>query len=83
MWKMIVSFVDTSKLAGWVRAGVAGGLALVASKWLGDTVFKDLLNPAMIDTLAIMASGLVVGIWSQIAKKLDPDYEAPTPPPSG
>jgi hypothetical protein len=75
MWKWIVSLLDTSKLAGWVRAGVAGILSLVAAKYLGDTVFKDVLSPAVIDTIAVTVSTAVVGWWSQVAKKIDPDYQ--------
>lgn len=77
MGKWIVSIFDTSKLAGWVRAGVSGILALVATKYLGDTIFKDALSPGVIDGIAVMVSTLVVGLWSTIAKKLDPDYKEP------
>ena len=77
MGKWIVSIFDTSKLAGWVRAGVSGILALVATKYLGDTIFKDMLSPGVIDAVAVMASTLVVGLWSTVAKKLDPDYKEP------
>lgn len=76
MWKWVVALVDTSKLAGWVRAGVAGLITLLASKYLAGTVFGGIISPDLVNTIAIGASTLVVGIWSQIAKKLDPDYKA-------
>lgn len=75
--KLIVSLFDTSKLAGWVRAGVAAILGVVATKWLGGTVFKDVLSPEVITTISVAIAGLVVGLWSQLAKKLDPDYKEP------
>ena len=77
MGKWIVTLLDTSKLAGWIRAGVSGILALVATKYLGDTIFKDVMSPTVIDGIAVMMSTLVVGLWSTVAKKLDPDYKEP------
>lgn len=79
MGKWIVSSVDTSKLAGWVRAGVAGIITLVVSKYLAGTVFMGIISPDIINTIAVLAGTAVVGIWQQIAKKLDPDYSKPSP----
>ena len=80
MGKWLVSLVDTSKLAGWVRSGVAALLGLVAGKWLGGTIFKDVFSPDIINAVAIGVATIAVGIWQQIAKNLDPDYQKP---PSG
>jgi hypothetical protein len=80
MGKWLVSLVDTSKLAGWVRSGVAALLGLVAAKWLGGTIFKDVFSPDIINAVAIGVATIAVGIWQQIAKNLDPDYQKP---PSG
>lgn len=79
MGKWIVSLVDTSKLAGWVRAGVAGIITLLASKYLAGTVFGGILSPDIVNTVAVLAGTAVAGIWQQIAKKLDPDYSKPSP----
>jgi hypothetical protein len=73
MWKWVVSLVDTSKLSGWVRAGVAGLVGIVSAKYFGGKLSPDLAN-----AIGVAIAGLVVGLWSQIAKKLDPDY-APKP----
>lgn len=64
----LTSLFDSSKIAGWVRAGVSGILTLVASKYLGDTVFKDVLSADFINAVSVAAATLVVGIWSNIAK---------------
>lgn len=73
MWKWIVSLVDTSKLSGFVRAGVAGILGTISAKYFGGN-----LSPDLQVAIAGAVAGLVVGAWSWIAKKLDPDYEKPT-----
>lgn len=72
MWKWVVSLVDTSKLAGWVRALVGAAITALSVKYLGGKVSPD-LNLA----LSTAAGGIVVGLWQMIAKKLDPDYEKP------
>lgn len=70
MWKWIVSLVDTSKLAGWVRAGVGGLIGILSAKYFGGKV-----SPEVQAAIGTAVAGLVVGLWSQIAKKLDPDYK--------
>lgn len=75
MWKWIVSLVDTSKLAGWVRAGVAGVITLLVSKYLAGTIFAGMISPDIVSAISVSAGALVVGIWQQVAKKLDPDYD--------
>jgi hypothetical protein len=77
MWKWIVSLVDTSMLAGWVRAGVAAALGLLVTKYLAGTVFAGMISPDMINAVSIAVAAAVVGVWQQIAKKLDPDYDKP------
>lgn len=72
MWKWVVSLVDTSKLSGWVRAGVAGLIGIVSAKYFGGKLSPDLAN-----AIGVAVAGVVVGLWSQIAKKLDPDYDKP------
>lgn len=70
MGKWIVALIDTSKLAGWVRAGVGALISALSLKYFGGKVSPE-LNLA----IATAIGGLVVGIWQQIAKKLDPDYD--------
>jgi hypothetical protein len=79
MGKWIVSLVDTSKLAGWVRAGVAGIITLLVSKYLAGTIFAGAISPDIVNALAVLAGTAVVGLWQWIAKKLDPDYSKPSP----
>lgn len=66
-------FVDSSKLGGWVRAGVASGLGLAIAKW---PVLSGYLDPATQNALGVAASGIAVGIWSHLAKTVTP----PIPP---
>lgn len=74
MWKWLVALVDTSKLAGWVRTGTTAILTMAALK-LANTWFGGVLSTETIVFLSGVAATLVVGIWQQIAKKLDPDYD--------
>lgn len=71
MGKWLVALVDTSKLAGWVRAGVAALLGILSAKYFGGH-----LSPELQATIGTAVAGIVVGLWSQIAKKLDPDYKS-------
>jgi hypothetical protein len=70
MWKWIVSLVDTSKLAGWVRSGVGAIITIVSLKYFGGKISPD-MNVAISTFIATA----VVGVWQQIAKKMDPDYK--------
>lgn len=63
----IVKLVDAEKLGGWVRAGVASLLGVGLAKWPALAAF---VGPEMQVTIAVAVSGLVVGIWSHLAKKL-------------
>ena len=70
MGKWLVSLVDTSKLAGWVRALVGAGITSLSLKYFGGKV-----SPEMNLAISTAISGVVVGLWQQLAKKLDPDYD--------
>lgn len=64
---VLTNLVDTSKLGGWIRAGVGAGIAALIAKW---PALKDVLDPATQTALAVAASGLVVGVWSHVAKSV-------------
>lgn len=57
--------VDTSKLAGWVRAIVASGLGVLIAKfpWL-----DHILSPDVQAAIGAAVSGAIVGAWSHVAK---------------
>jgi lysozyme family protein len=63
---LILAIVGPTQVGGYVRAAVASGLTLVATKYLPalagipvDTVISD---------IAALSSTLVVGLWSQLTK---------------
>lgn len=58
--------IDASVLAGWVRAGVASGLVWAVHKW---SPLASVLDADTQLAIAAAASGIVVGLWSQLAKK--------------
>lgn len=66
-WSILTSLINTSKLGGWVRAAVGAGIAAGIAKWPG---LKDVLDPSTQVAIATAASGLVVGVWSHVAKNM-------------
>lgn len=62
----IAKLLDANTLGGWVRAGVAAGFGVLVAK---SSFVAAILTPEMQDMAAVLASGIVVGVWSQIAKK--------------
>lgn len=65
MWDIIVALVDAEKLGGWVRAGVASVFAIVLAK---SSLLSSIFDPAMQAAVGAVLSGLVVGVWSHVAK---------------
>lgn len=65
MKQVLASLVDSSKLGGWVRAGVASGLACVIARL---PVLKDILTPDTQAALGVFISGVAVGLWSHFVK---------------
>lgn len=63
----IVKLVDADKLGGWVRAGVAALIPVIVVKL---PVLGSILTPDVALALGVTISGVVVGVWSQIAKSL-------------
>lgn len=63
--QILSGLVDASKLGGWVRAGVASGLAVAIGKL---PVLGQFLDPATQTALGVFVSGVVVGIWSHYVK---------------
>lgn len=68
MLKGWTALIDTSKLAGWVRAGVAAGLGLIVARWPG---LGQWIDPATQDAIGMAISTAVVGAWSHAAKQID------------
>lgn len=65
MKPLLVSLVDSSKLGGWVRAGVAAVLPFLI---VHVPVLKDVLSPDTQTALGVAISGIVVGLWSHYTK---------------
>lgn len=65
MKNLLASFVDAGKLGGWVRAGVASGLAIAIAH---VPVLKDILSTDVQTALGIAISGIAVGVWSLYVK---------------
>jgi hypothetical protein len=65
MLDILKSLVDAEKLGGWVRAGVAA-----AAPWLVIKVpfLATAFTPDVLNAFAVVASAVVVGIWSQYVK---------------
>lgn len=62
----LTKLIDAGLLGGWVRAGVASLLTIAIAHW---APLGSLLTPETQTALGVVASGIVVGIWSQVAKK--------------
>jgi hypothetical protein len=67
MWELIAKLVDADKLGGWVRAAVAVLLGSAAT-WFGGKL-APFLTTELQATIGLIVATVVVGVWSQIAKK--------------
>jgi hypothetical protein len=65
MWEILAKLIDADKLGGWVRAGVAALLAIIIGRW---PVVGSLVGSELQTAVGVLASGIVVGIWSQLTK---------------
>jgi hypothetical protein len=66
----LTSLIDAGQLGGWVRAGVASLFGAIAGVLVGPLAgFQD---PAVQTAVGVVISTIIVGIWSQIAKKTTP-----------
>jgi hypothetical protein len=76
-WDLITMFINSGKVAGWVRAGVAAGFPILIAKYppLGD--YLDAATQAQI---AAVLSTIAVGIWSHIAKVMAANQPKPNSP---
>ncbi len=63
----LTKLIDAGTLGGWVRAGVASVLGIAIAKW---PALSGILDPATQTALGAAAAGIVVGLWSHIAKKV-------------
>lgn len=61
----ITMFIDSGKIGGWVRAGVASVLPLLIAKY---PLAGVILDPATQTAVATVASAVAVGLWSHYAK---------------
>ena len=68
MFKGWTAFIDTSKLAGWVRALVAALIGVAIARW---PVLGQWLSPEAQQAVALAAGTVVVGVWSHVAKQID------------
>jgi hypothetical protein len=68
MLSFITSIIDGSKVGGYVRAGVAAALGFISTKYLANTFLAGVLSPDVINSIALAASTLAVGYWSQLTK---------------
>ena len=62
---LLGTLVGPGQLGGWVRAGVAGAIGLALAKW---PLLSSILGPDVQNALAVVASGIVVGVWSTLTK---------------
>ena len=63
----LLMFVNSSKVGGWVRGGVASGLVMLVANY---PFLSDYLSPSTQTELAAAASAIAVGIWSHVAKSI-------------
>lgn len=63
----ITKLIDANTIGGWVRAGVAAGLGVLIAK---SPFVASIVTPELQDAIAVAVVGIVVGVWSQIAKKV-------------
>ena len=63
----LIKSVDAGQIAGWVRAGVAAGLTAAVAKW---GVLAPFVTDEFSTAAAVVATTVVVGVWSTVAKKL-------------
>lgn len=63
----LTQLINTSKVAGWTRAGVGALLAAALAKW---PVLSQYLDPTTQAALATAVSGVAVGVWSHVAKAI-------------
>lgn len=66
---VLSQFIDANKLGGWVRAGTASILAgLIAHYAAKYPLLSGVLSPEVQESIGVVASGVVVGVWSQLTK---------------
>jgi hypothetical protein len=63
----LLMFVNSSKVGGWVRAGVAAGFPMLIAKF---PFLSDYFDTATQVEIAGALSGIAVAIWSHFSKSL-------------
>jgi hypothetical protein len=66
--KILLMFINTSKVAGWTRAIVAAGFGAAIAKWPWLSQYVDATTQGLI---AGAVAGIVVAIWSHVAKAIN------------
>jgi hypothetical protein len=61
----LTQFIDASKLAGWIRAGVGAAFVAAIAKW---PILGNYVDPALQTQIAALLATIVVGYWSQLTK---------------
>jgi hypothetical protein len=74
---LLMMFVNSDKVAGWTRAGVASALATALVTYPG---LSDYLSPAAQTALGILASSIAVGLWSHLSKAMASPKKLVNPP---
>jgi hypothetical protein len=59
----LTMFIDSGKVGGYVRAGVAAVLPVLIAKVPGLSI-----DPATQAAIGVVASWAVVGVWSHVTK---------------
>lgn len=62
---LLATLVGPDKIGGWVRAGVASGLAVLIAKVPG---LSGVLDPSTQTAIGVAVAGIAVGIWSHYVK---------------
>ena len=62
---ILSKFIDSNKLGGWVRAGVAAGFVALIAKY---PLLGNWIDPAIQTQIAAAIAATVVGVWSQLTK---------------
>lgn len=65
--KFLSMFINADWVGGHTRAWVAAGLALAIAKYPG---LSSYLDPGTQAAIGVAVSGIAVGVWSHVAKKI-------------
>lgn len=72
-FSFLFKLIDAGKVAGWTRAVVGAIMAAEIARW---PWLSQYLDPTVQAAIATAVSGVVVGVWSHVAKSM---AQAPAP----